>query len=66
MKHEFKWILSVELEMDEDRIGSDNEDIFQGAAEAVIQRAQESFFDDLNNSLNEGLKDWKVLEEELK
>lgn len=64
MRQEFKWILTIELEVDEDAVGTDDSDRLYDEATYAIERAQDRFFDALNS--NDNLAGWKVLDEELK
>lgn len=64
MRQEFKWILTIELEVDEDAVGTDDSDRLINEANYAIERAQDRFFDTLNS--NDNLAGWKVLDEELK
>ena len=63
MKVEYKWILTIELEVDEDAVGTD-EDRLYDEANYAIRRAKDRFFDTLNS--NDNIASWEVLDEELK
>ena len=64
MKVEYKWILSIELEVDEEMVGTWDDDRLIIEANYAMERAQDSFFDTLNSSDN--IASWEVLDEELK
>ena len=64
MKQEFKWILTIELEVDEEVVGTDDEDRLYDEAMNAMDYAQSKFFDALNS--NDNIEFWKVLDEELK
>ena len=64
MKVEYKWILTIELEVDEDAVGTNDEDRLYDEANYAIGRAQDRFFDTLNS--NDNIASWEVLDEELK
>ena len=61
MKQEFKWILSIEIDVDTE----DGEECYKEATMAM-KLAQDCFFDSLNGSVDVYIKDWSVLDEELK
>ena len=64
MKVEYKWILTIEIEVDEEAVGTDDEDRLYDEANYAIERAQDRFFDTLNS--NDNIISWEVLDEELK
>ena len=64
MKVEYKWILSIELEVDEEMVGTWDDDRLIIEANYAMERAQDRFFDTLNSSDN--IASWEVLDEELK
>ena len=64
MKQEFKWYLTIEIEVDEDTVGTDDEDRLYNEAMNAVDYAQSKFFDALN--ANDNLASWRVLDEELK
>lgn len=64
MKHEFKWILTIELEVDDDAVGTDDEYRLYNEAMNAMDYAQNKFFDALN--ANDNIASWEVLDEELK
>lgn len=64
MKVEYKWILTIQLEVDEDAVGTDDPDRLYDEAVYAMDRAQNRFFDTLNS--NDNLAGWEVLNEELK
>lgn len=64
MKQEFKWILTIELEVNEDEVGTDDPDRLYDEAVYAFERAQDKFFDTLN--ANDNIATWEVLDEELK
>ena len=64
MKQEFKWILTIELEVSEDEVGTNDPERLYEEAVYAFERAQDRFFDTLNSSDN--IESWEVLGEELK
>ena len=64
MKVEYKWILTIELEVDEEMVGTSDDDRLINEANYAMERAQDRFFDTLNSSDN--IASWEVLDEELK
>ena len=64
MKVEYKWILTIELEVDEEMVGTWDDDRLINEASYAIERAQDRFFDTLNS--NDNIASWEVLDEELK
>ena len=64
MKVEYKWILTIELDVDEDAVGTDDECRLCDEANYAMERAQDRFFDTLNS--NDNIASWEVLDEELK
>lgn len=64
MKVEYKWILTIELEVDEEMVGTWDDDRLINEANYAMERAQDRFFDTLNS--NDNLAGWEVLDEELK
>lgn len=64
MKQEFKWILDIELEVDEDEVGTDSPERLCDEANYAFECAQNKFFDVLN--ANENITSWIILHEELK
>ena len=48
MKVEYKWILTIKLEVDEDMVGTWDDDRLINEANYAIERAQDRFFDTLN------------------
>ena len=64
MKVEYKWILKIELEVDEEMVGTWDDDCLIDEANYAMERAQDRFFDTLNSSDN--IASWEVLDEELK
>lgn len=64
MKQEFKWILTVELDVDEDEAGTDDKEHLSDLADSAFSYAQDKFFDALNSS--DDIAGWGVLDEELK
>ena len=64
MKVEYKWILSIELEVDEEMVGTWDDDRLINEANCAMERAQDRFFDTLNS--NDNIASWEVLDEELK
>lgn len=67
MKQEFKWYLTIEIEVDEDAVGTDDEDCLYNEAMNAMNYAQSKFFDALNAlNANDNLASWRVLDEELK
>lgn len=64
MKVEYKWILTIELEVDEKGVGTDDPDRLYDEASYAMELAQDRFFDTLN--ANGNITSWEVLDEELK
>lgn len=64
MKVEYKWILTIQLEVDEEMVGTQDDDCLINEANYAIERAQDCFFDTLNS--NDNIASWEVLDEELK
>ena len=64
MKVEYKWILTIELAVDEEMVGTWCDDRLINEADYAMERAQDRFFDTLNS--NDNLAGWEVLDEELK
>ncbi len=64
MKVEYEWILSIELEVDEEMVGTWGDDRLINEANYAMERAQDRFFDTLNS--NDNIASWEVLDEELK
>ena len=61
MKQEFKWILSIKIDVDTE----DGEECYEKASRAM-ELAQDCFFDSLNDSATDIISDWEVIDEELK
>ena len=59
MKQEFKWILNIELEINEDEVGTDNPDRLYDEAAYAFEIAQDRFFDNLNS--NDKIESWKII-----
>lgn len=64
MKVEYKWILTIELEVDEEVAETWDSDRLINEANYAIERAQDRFFDTLNS--NDNIASWEILDEELK
>ena len=64
MKVEYKWILTIELEVDEEMVGTSDDDRLINEANYAMERAQDRFFDTLNS--NDNISSWEVIDEELK
>ena len=64
MKQAFKWILTIELDVDEEMVGTWDDDRLINEANYAIERAQDRFFDTLDS--NDNIASWEVLDEELK
>jgi hypothetical protein len=64
MKVEYKWILTIELEVDEDAMGTNDPDRLINEANYAMERAQDRFFDTFNS--NDNIASWEVIDEELK
>ena len=64
MKVEYKLVLTIEIEVDEEAVGTDDENHLYDEANYAIERAKDRFFDTLSS--NDNIVSWEVLDEELK
>jgi len=64
MKQEFKWILNIEIEVDEELVETDDPELLYNEVRYAIECAQDSFFNPLGSS--DVIASWEVINEELK
>ena len=64
MRQEFKWYLTIQLDVDEEQVGSDCSERLYDEAKYAMNQAMDRFFDTLNS--NENIASWKVIDEETK
>lgn len=63
MKQEFKWTISIELDVEEDEVGTNDPERLYDSARYAFERAQDRFFDEL--AFNDDIRNFEVLKNEL-